>query len=136
MVTTRSGTSVRHHAVRFKKGAAVRRVLEYDEDGNWGYEVIDSDGDSADSSSGTPTASSPHTNGGILVNGYMTSSSSSHHTPYAKQSLSFEEGYSTCDVTIPYDVEERKRCSWLWDALLFVMVTLFCYASGVFLCKY
>lgn len=129
MVTTRSGSTVRHHAVRFKKGAAVRKVLEFCSD-SWGYEAADAD------SEGSSDEPAPLANGGILLNG-TRNDSSPHNQPYAEIPTR-EESLPDLDTTVPYDIngEERRQPSWLWDALLFVMVTLACFFAVFLTCEY
>ncbi|XP_067939622.1 uncharacterized protein [Watersipora subatra] len=121
MVLTRNGTSVRRHAVRFKKGTDARRVLEYDED-DWPSKCVTPN-------NSPPDKVTPSTlNGGILVNknSYSAQSDAITHTSYTQHS---SDGMCTStDTAIPYDVKERYSFTWLWDSLLFMFVTLVCYS--------
>ena len=158
MVTTRSGLKLRRHDVRFKRGATVRRILDYD-DSQYDFEVNDQ----------PLTAALTHTTQqsplrGILshttaktaqLNGHATiqnpSSSPLPFTSPGKSLNGFAPAHLRISVSNPdddtnipvqnnvvndteksilYDVcaEDRPKSTVVWDTLLFLTIA----AVGVF----
>ena len=158
MVTTRSGLKLRRHDVRFKRGATVRRILDYD-DSQYDFEVNDQQ----------LTAALTHTTQqsplrGILshttaktaqLNGHATIPNPSLNplpfTSHAKSLNGFGPANLRISVSNPddntnipiqynivndteksilYDVcsEDRPKSTVLWDTLLFLTIA----AVGVF----
>lgn len=152
MVTTRSGLRLRRHDVRFKRGATVRRILDYD-DSHYDFEVNNEPISSSfqEKSQLSPLRSilSVTKSNSAHLNGHSSPGPNTQLQPlttnYVNSVISADyEGSTRTDhshngeSSILYDVSERDetRHSLLWDTLLFICITAVGVYSANYACKY
>lgn len=125
MVTTRSGIKFRQHGVRFKRGATVRRILDYDD--SYDFEVNSGDLTAHTEVSplrGILTSPKEHSNS----NGHLQRGSAeqllNNKTNGLTQPSVDKTDYDIRDDSILYDLHNTERhftSSVLVDTLLFIL---------------
>lgn len=126
MVTTRSGE--RHnHLVRFKRGVAVKRFLDFNSPSNWDL--------SPEAFNSRDINSQDHkkSNGSLST---AAKQNGCHHHNSSESS----DGVASADTndTILYDINCTPSLyeSVIWDTIMFITIILICYTIAAFSCEY